>query len=402
MMAGVVVTGMGVIGAPGIGVPAFSHALLQGISGARPLLGGRLEELRVGQAAAIESYDPLQHFTPRELAALDPFSQYALVAAREAVAMAGLEEAELAGSQTAVILGTGIGGYTTIDQGAYGLYALGNKRVDVMSVPRLMPSASASQLSMRYHTTGPSFVVTSACASATQAIGIALSLVRAGVVQRALVGGSEACITYSCLRGWEALRVLTPEHCRPFARNRSGMLLGEGGAIFVIEDASAAKARGAEPMARLSGYGTTSDGDDILRPNQNGCAGAMKNALADAALTPADIGYINAHGTGTIANDSTESAAICDVFGSVQVPVSSTKPVHGHALGAAGALELVAAITALREQKLLPNLGYADPDPECAINVVTATTSASINHVLSNSFAFGGINASLIVSHPDA
>lgn len=401
-MTGVVITGMGVIGAPGIGVPAFSQSLLLGLSGRRPLKGGRLDTLRVSHAATIDDYDPLQHFTARELVAIDPFSQYALIAAREAVAMAGFDDKEIAGPQTAVILGTGIGGYTTIDNGAYALYSERKERVDVMSVPRLMPSASASQLSMRYRTTGPSFVVTSACASATQAIGLGFSLVRTGVVQRALVGGSEACITYSCLRGWEALRVLTPDQCRPFSRNRNGMMLGEGGAIFVIESDSSAKARGASPIARLSGYGTTSDGDDILRPNRDGCAGAMRNALNDARLAPSAIGYINAHGTGTVANDSTESAAIGDVFGRSEVPVSSTKPVHGHALGAAGALELAASIVALREQTLLPNVGFAEPDPDCAVNVVAATTAASIDHVLSNSFAFGGVNASLIVSQPDA
>ena len=403
-MSDIVVSGLGCISASGVGVPAFSHAVLEGVSGASDLIGPRLDTLNVRRAAQVQGYDAASHFDRRTLAGLDPFAQFALVAASEAVAMSGLPEDLLAGADTAVIVGTGVGGVSTLDHGSHAVYAENASRVDVQSVPRVMPSAAASQVSMRYRTTGPSFAVSSACSSSTQAIGLGMMLIRAGIVKRAIVGGSEACITYSVMKAWEALRVMTPDLCRPFSLGRNGMMLGEGAGIFVLERESDVRARGGKTHARLRGYGTTSDGKDILRPDQAGCAHAMRLALSDAGIEPSQIGYINAHGTGTIVNDTTESAAILEVFGAhaQTVPVSSTKPVHGHALGAAGALELAASIVALQAQRLPLNLNFSAADPACAVNVVQTASPATIDYVLSNSFAFGGVNACLVVGRGDA
>lgn len=403
-MSAIVVSGMGCISAAGVGVPAFSRAVLDGIDGTRTIVGPRLDTLNVRRAGQVQGYEASEHFDRRTLAGLDPFAQFALVAGREAVEMSGISEAVLVGSDTAVIVGTGVGGVTTLDQGSHAIYAEGSSRVDVQSVPRVMPSAAASQVSMRYRTTGPCFAVSSACSSSTQAIGLGLMLIRAGVVKRAIVGGSEACITFSVMKAWEALRVMTPDLCRPFSLGRNGMMLGEGAGLFLLEREDDVMARDGSVLARLCGYGTTSDGKDILRPDQAGCAQAMRLALADAGVEPGQIGYINAHGTGTIVNDATESAAIAEVFGAgaQTIAVSSTKPVHGHALGAAGALELVASITALQAQRLPPNLNFAAPDPACPLNLVQAGVAADIDYALSNSFAFGGVNACLIVGRGDA
>lgn len=403
-MSNIVITGMGAISAAGVGADALANAVLGGVGGDRETVGPRLETLIIRRAAQVQGYDAGAFFDRRTLAGLDPFSQFALVAADEAVTMAGMNETVLAGPDTAVIIGTGVGGVSTLDEGSHAVYALGTNRVDVQSVPRVMPSAAASQISMRYKTNGPSFAVSSACSSATQAIGLGLMLVRSGVARRAIVGGSEACIAFSVMRAWEALRVMTPTKCRPFSLERNGMMLGEGAAVFVLEREEDARERGATVLAHLCGYGTTSDGKDILRPDQAGCAGAMQAALDDAGIGAEQIGYINAHGTGTIANDATESAAIATVFGSyaTKVPVSSTKPVHGHALGAAGALELAASIISLRRQTLLPNLNFVAPDPACPVNVVQKAEPARIDYVLSNSFAFGGVNSALVVGRGDA
>jgi nodulation protein E len=400
MTAGVVVTGYGCVSAAGVGAAVLRAAALQGVSGRTEMAGRRLGDLRIRKAATVANYDPAAHFDRRQLAGLDPFSQFALLAASEAVQMSGLDEASLAGAGTAVIVGTGVGGISTLDEQCFEIYAQGAQRVDIMSVPKVMTSAAASQVSIRYGTTGPSFSVSSACASATQAIGIGMMLVRAGVARRALVGGSEACLTYSALRAWEALRVMSPDLCRPFSTGRNGMMLGEGAGMFLIEREDDATARRAPIQARLLGYGTTSDGADILRPAQAGCAGAMQAALADAGVSADDIGYINAHGTGTVANDATESAAIREVFGAAadRVPVSSTKPVHGHALGAAGALELAVSIFALQEQQLPPQINVIEPDPACPVMLAGPHAARhSIDYVLSNSFAFGGVNACLVV-----
>ncbi len=276
-----------------------------------------------------------------------------------------------------------------------------NKRPDPLTVPRLIPSSGPAQLSIRYGATGPCFAVASACSSGAQAIGLAMQMIRAGMIDRAIVGGAEACATNGAMRAWESLRVLTPDFCRPFAKNRNGMVLGEGSAMFVLEAEDVALARGARPLCVLAGYGTNADALDQVRPDAASAAACMDMALADAGLKPDDIDYVNAHGTATVMNDANESDAINRSFGAhaETLLVSSTKPVHGHTLGAAGALELAISIMALRENVAPPNLNVEIQDPACLLRLVGAkAVEQPMRAVLSNSFAFGGINASLIVT----
>jgi nodulation protein E len=401
-MPEVVVTGLGCVTALGVGVETFWSAARVGRSGVRETKMPRWLDHRVKMSAQVDLETIAARFTDSQLAVLDPCSQLALVAAEEAVASAGLSRAELAGPRTAAVVGSCIGGMHSLDDGFHLFYANRSSRVPPLTVPRIMASAPSSHISMTYGITGPVFCVSSACSSGTQSIGLGLMLVRSGVVDRALVGGTDAIITPGMTRAWELLRVLTPEACRPFSIGRNGMVLGDGAAVLVIERADAARARGAEPLATLMGYGTSSDARDLLRPDPGGAAAAMSAALADAGLGPEAIGYVNAHGTGTILNDASEAEALRMVLGPhlADIPVTSTKPIHGHALGASGAIELVAAIMAMRDQHLPPTINWTGPDPACDLDVVpNEPRSATIGAAMSNSFAFGGINACLVVGH---
>lgn len=399
----VVVSGMGAVCASGVGADRLWAAARDGVSQIRPLRTERPYDGRIRRAGQVPEFDPAAYIEPGVLPFCDPFTQYALIAADEAMAQAGLGRKDAAGPGTAVIVGTGIGGMTTIENGIYRYY-VEHVRPEMLSVPRLIPSAAPTTIGMRYSCNGPTFSIGSACSSASQALGIGMQMIRTGMVDKAIVGGAEACVINATIRAWEGLRVLTPTLCRPFSTGRNGMSLGEGAAIFVLETLESAQARGHEPLCELAGYGTTSDARDPVRPDLDGAADSIVRALADAGLEPADIDYINAHGTATHANDITESEAILRVFGNygAQVPVSSTKPVHGHALGASGGLELVVAISALRAQLAPPTINFQDPDPRCRINAVpNVAHPCEINAVMSNSFAFGGINAVLIVTHAD-
>lgn len=399
----VVVSGMGAVCASGVGADRLWAAARDGVSQIRPLRTERPYDGRIKQAGQAPDFDPAAFIEPSVLPFCDPFTQFSVVAADEAMAQAGLGRNDASGPGTAVIVGTGIGGMTTIENGIYRYYVDG-VRPEMLSVPRLIPSAAPTTIGMRYSCNGPTFSIGSACSSASQALGIGMQMIRAGMVDKAIVGGAEACVINATIRAWEGLRVLTPTLCRPFSTGRNGMSLGEGAAIFVLESFESARARGHEPLCELAGYGTTSDARDPVRPDLDGAADSIVRALADAGLGPQDIGYINAHGTATHANDITESEAILRVFGAYgdRVPVSSTKPVHGHALGASGGLELVVAISALRTQIAPPTINFQDPDPRCPIDAVpNVARPCAMNAVMSNSFAFGGINAVLIVTHAD-
>jgi nodulation protein E len=392
------ITGMGAVSALGVGVRKLWQGLRSGQSGVTPIVIPRTERQQIGQAAHLGSFNPEEHIAPDLAAATDRFVHFAIVAADEAVKQAGWRTVEPMGDRTAVIIGSGIGGSTTSDVGHYKFYVT-HERGDPMTVPKVMPSAAASHIAMRYGARGPSFAVSSACSSSSQAIGLGLMLIRSGVVDRAIVGGSEAMLTPATFRAWETLRVMTPGLCRPFSRGRDGMVLGEGAAVFLLENEISAK-RGTTPLAELSGYGTSSDAYDIVRPDPQGAARSMQLALADASLNPSDIDYINAHGTGTILNDVNESESMRLVFdGSLpDILVSSTKPIHGHALGAAGAIELVATICALRDGLAPPTINWQEPDPRCIPDpVANFAREKQMEFAMSNSFAFGGINASLIV-----
>jgi len=396
---------MGSVSAAGVGVDPLWTAVRSGRSAVGPVQFARPTRHRVTIAAQIRDFDPARYLEPTLLSVNERFSQIALVAAREALAQAGLMSPGAArpasmGSRTAVIIGTGMGGATTLDDQHYRFYAE-NKRIEPLTIPRVMPNAAASLVSALCGATGPVFAVSSACSSATQAIGLGAMLVRQGVVDRAIVGGSEAMVAPSFFNAWESLRVLTPDACRPFSRRRNGMVIGEGAGIFILEAPEVAAERGATGLAEIAGYGTTGDANDIVRPDAVGAAAAMQAALADARMTADTIDYVNAHGTGTVANDLTEVTALGRVFGDhlAHLPVSSTKPVHGHALGAAGALELAVTLMAMREGIVPPTINCEDPDPACPIDMVAeGPRSMPIRAAMSNSFAFGGINAVLVVT----
>lgn len=404
-MNAIAITGMGAVAATGIGAETLWLACRDGIDATGPLeLARPSNKLRINKAAQVRGFDPLDYMDKSLLSRCDRLTQFAHVAAAEAIARSGLESGEIAGPRTAVVVGTGVGGFVAVDEGHYSHY-VEDKRLDPMGIPRQMPSSTASHISMTYGTTGQCFAVTSACSSGSQSIGVGALLIKAGLADRAIVGGAEAATTPVAMRAWQSMRVLTPDRCRPFSKGRNGMVIGEGAAVFVLERESDVRARGGRPLARLAGYGTSSDARDVLQPDMEGAAAAMNLAFADAGLAPSDIGYVNAHGTGTVLNDVNEAAALRQVFGDRldAIPVSSSKAVFGHGLGAAGALELVVAIGALAEGLVPPQINLLEPDPACPLNLPTGgPVKAELGAVLSNSFAFGGINASLVVTHPDA
>ena len=399
----VVITGVGAICALGHDADTIWRGMREGRSAIAPLTGFDGQDMRVKVAAQVRDYDPAQHFDPKKLILLDRVSQFALVAAREAVAHSGIDfsQGELR-QRSACVVGTGTGGEETNDEGSRRLYGEHNPRLHPLSIVRRMMSAPASQVSIEFGITGPSFAVSSACASANHAFAQAFSLVRSGVADVALAGGTEACIVLGVLRAWEAMRVLADDTCRPFSKQRRGLVLGEGAGMIVLEDFDHARARSADILAEFAGAGMSADAGDIVLPSDLGAARAMTAALKDARLNAEDIDYINAHGTATPANDPTETKAIHKVFGehAGELAVSSTKSVHGHALGAAGALEIVAALGALRDQVIPPTANFLDPDPECDLDCVpNVAREREVRAVLSNAFAFGGLNAVVALRH---
>jgi nodulation protein E len=399
----VVVTGMGTICGAGVGVDALWEAARSGTSAVTNIEIERPGKNAIKAAAQLKGFEPAKYIEAAVIPFCDRFSQFALVAADEALSQAQIFPDRPLGERCAIIIGTGIGGYTSIDDMFYA-YITGQGRLNPMTIPRAMCNAAPCQVGMRYGCTGPTFAVSSACSSSNQAIGIGASLVRAGVVDCAIVGGSEATITAACIRAWETLRVLTPGLCRPFSGKRNGMVLGEGAGIFVLERAETAKARGVTPIAVLAGYGTSSDAKDLVRPDTDGATAAMSRALADADVPADAIDYVNAHGTGTVMNDIVETEALQRVFGQRlrKVAVSSTKPIHGHAIGASSALELAITIKALNEGIAPPTINWLEADPKCDLDpVANEARKLPIRAAMSNSFAFGGINASIVVTGID-
>jgi nodulation protein E len=396
-MRRVAITGMGSISALGHDAGAQWRAMREGISGIGPMETIPTEQLNIKIAAEVRGYDPLKFFEQKRLGILDRVSQFALIAAREAVAQSGLSfRDDGLGERTACIVGTGVGGENTHNEQSRRFYAENNPRVHPLTIVRMMANAPTSQITMEYGVTGPSFAVVSACASANHAMSQAFEMIRSGKADFAITGGTEACITVTTVKAWEAVRVTADDTCRPFSKQRRGMVLGEGAGIFVLEELEHARKRGATILAEFVGYGMSADAGDIVMPSETGAARAISGALNDAKLNPSDVGYVNAHGTATPANDPTETRALRRVFGAAAdaLAVSSTKSMHGHALGAAGAIELVAAVGALRHGVIPPTANFIDPDPECDLDYVpNEAREKSIDAALSNSFAFGGLNS---------
>ena len=400
-MKRVAITGIGVVSPVGCDLDSFWGGLVEGRSGIGPITTIPTERLNVKIAAEVRDYSPEQHFAPRAWPIMDRVAQFGVIAARQAVADAGLELGDELSRQTAAIIGTGVGGQLSQDDAYHRLYGENAARLHPFTIPRLMVNAVASHISMDLKVRGPTFAVATACASGSHAIGLAFDMVRAGRVPVALAGGADACIAPGTMKGWEALRVLSADTCRPFSRNRSGLVIGEGAAVLVLEPLDRAMARGARIYAELRGFGMTADAGDITAPNADGEAAAVRMALDDAGLPGEAIDYVNAHGTGTVLNDMTETKVIRTVFGehADRLAVSSCKAVLGHSLGGAGALEAAATSLAIRHGVLPPTANYGEPDPDCDLDVIpNIARPRQITHAISNSFAFGGLNAVLVLS----
>jgi nodulation protein E len=394
----VVITGLGVVSSVGQSTQDYWESLIAGRSAfASPTLGSAAQATSklVGE---VKGFDPIAHFEASQILVLDRVSQFAIVAARQAVSQSGLVLSGELAERTAAVIGTGSGGHTTIDECFHRLYAEGAVRLHPFTIPKAMISAPASQVSLFCGTKGPAFAISSACASATHAIGQAFHMVRSGSVACAVTGGTEASITFGAMKGWEAMRIMSPDTCRPFSKDRRGMVIGEGAAVVVLEALDHARSRGADILAEIVGFGMSADAKDLTAPDATGMARAITATLADAAVPPDMIDYVNAHGTGTTANDSAETAALHRSLGAHarRLVVSSTKSVVGHALGAAGALEFVAAVMAIRDGIIPPTMNYLGADPDCDLDYVpNEARRMPVRVALSNSFAFGGLNAVL-------
>jgi nodulation protein E len=399
-----VVTGIGVLCAIGRNLAEFRESLRLGRDGAGPLQnpepGGTPWNMRFTTAAQVRGFNATDHFDPKTVDMLDRFAQFAAVAGREAARHSGIEWTPALRESTAIVTGSCIGGQSTEDKGFVEVYRRGRPRPHPMTIPKTMANAGASALAMEFGITGPSFTVATACASSNHAIGLASNMVRSGMCDVAIAGGSEATFSEGVLLAWEAMRVVSPTVCRPFAKDRNGMMLGEGAAMLVIESLDHAQARGATPLAEIAGFGMSSDAHHVTQPSAEGAARAISRALASAQLAPDAIEYVNAHGTGTTVNDATETRAIHLAFGdrAPRLAVSSTKSMHGHTLGAAGALESAATILALRDRFIPPTIHYGERDPECDLDYVPNESRAwDGEYAMSNSFAFGGLNAVLVL-----
>ena len=410
-MRRVAITGLGAVSALGVGVPAFWDGLRAGRSGVRRITLFDPSALSVPIAAEAPNYNPAEHFSAKRLDLLDRFSQFALVAAAEALRDAGLSFSDAERERSGVALGTGMGGAATQDEGYLSVYGHGAERVHPFTIPRLMHNAAASHLTMEMGLRGPALSFSTACSSASHAIGEAGEMIRAGRADVMLAGGSDAPIVFGVLKAWEAMRVLAPPPegdpataCRPFSADRQGLVLGEGAGVVVLEEWERAHKRGATVLAELAGYGATADAAHITQMGLEAPARAIEAALTQARLRPEQIGYVNAHGTATRLNDAAETAILKRVFGehARRLAISSTKSMHGHAMGASGALELIAAVLALRHGIVPPTANYTTRDPECDLDYVpNQAREMRVNAALSNSFAFGGLNAALVIRRSD-
>lgn len=397
-MKRVVITGQGAISSLGMSATATMEGMREGRCGISDLDIQDVDRLSVKIGGQVKGYDGADHFSRQELVLYDKFTQFALLSAKEAMAQSGLEITENLMLRSGVIMGTAGGGLHTQDESYRNVYEAGKNRVHPFVVPRLMNNAAVSHVSMTYNLQGPSYTVATACSSSNHAMGQAFHMIRSGAVDVMLTGGSESMLVFGGIKAWEGLRVMSKDACRPFSATRNGMVQGEGAAVFVFEEYEHAKARGAEILAEVIGFAMTSDASDIVTPNKDGAARAIKGALQDAGLNGDEVGYINAHGTGTTANDKTECAAVREVFGAHadNLMMSSTKSMHGHLIGGTGAVEMLACVMALRDGIIAPTIGYEKPDPACDLDVVpNVAREAKVNVALSNAFAFGGLNAVL-------
>ncbi|SFP27773.1 beta-ketoacyl-[acyl-carrier-protein] synthase family protein [Tranquillimonas alkanivorans] len=397
-MKRVVITGAGTINSLGHSVTATLEAMREGRCGIGELETRDVERLQVRIGGQVRDYDAETHFNRQQIALYDRFTQFTLLSARQAIEQSGLSFAGELAAKTGVVLGTAGGGVQTWDENYRAVYEEGKNRVHPFVVPKLMNNAAASHVSMEYNLKGPTYTVATACSSSNHAMGQAFHMIRSGMSPVMITGGSESMLCFGGVKAWEGLRVMSKDACRPFSLGRNGMVQGEGAGVFVFEEYEHAKKRGADILAEVVGFAMTSDAADIVMPSKQGAARTIAAALEDARVSPEAVGYINAHGTGTAANDKTECAAVADVFGhhADNLMISSTKSMHGHVIGGTGAIELLACVMAVRDGVIAPTIGYEEPDPECALDVVpNQAREAKVDVVVSNAFAFGGLNAVL-------
>ena len=398
----VVVTGLGCITPIGNTVEDFRNSLFTGQTGIAPFPpypeapGGENQGLRFTQSAAVKNFDPRQHLESGIITATDRTTHFAIVAARQAALESQITQ-HYSPEKIAIIVGCACGGRQAEETETMRLYTK-DARVHPLTVVRTMASAGASNISIDQKITGPTLNISTACSSGTHAIGLAFQMIRSGMVSAAITGGHEAPLTFGFLRAWDSMRVVSPTQCRPFSPDRDGMTIGEGAAMLTLETLESAQSRNAKIYAEIVGFGFSADASHITQPQSEGAASAMRQAIADANASPEDVGFISAHGTGTQANDTTEASAIHQVFGpnASKIPVSSTKSLHGHSIGASGALEALATILGLKENLLPVNAGVTQIDPSINLDIILESPrKAAPKLALSNSLAFGGLNAVL-------
>ncbi|MCB1442588.1 MAG: beta-ketoacyl-[acyl-carrier-protein] synthase family protein [Methyloceanibacter sp.] len=397
----VVVTGQGVVTPLGTGVDKFWSGLKSGTCGIREVQSFETDELYITIAGEVPDFDPRERELSKQLLMADKYSQYAGCAAREAVAQSGLETpiSDADAYRTACVIGSGVGGLTTLEFSYKMLFKENKRATHPLTLLKAIGSSASAHVSIEYGVKGPTFGVVSACSTATHSIGVVYQMIRSGLVDTGIAGAAEASLNWGATRAWQAMRVLSPDGLFPFSKTRNGTVLAEGSGILVLEEYEKAKARGAPILAELMGFGMTADAADMVNPSIDGASTAMQIALDDAQLAPSDIDYINAHGTATAVNDVNETRAIKHVFGNAanNLSISSTKSMHGHTLGACGGIEAAASIKALEENFIPPTIGLKEPDPECDLDYTpNEGKKRDVNYVMSNSFAFGGLNAVLV------
>ena len=398
----VVVTGMGVVTPVGNTVEAFWGSLKEGRCGIGKITGWDLDDLYIDIGGEVKGFDPMQRLgglKDKTLPMSDRYSQFAGAAAIEAMKQSALQLPVAEPYRAASIIGSGAGGLNTVENAYRKLFIEKKKATNPLTLLKIIGSSASAHVGIEFGFKGPTFGTVSACATASHAIGLTYQFIRNGMIDLGVTGASEAVLNYGTMKAWQALRVLSGQGCFPFAKKRNGTVLAEGAGILMLEELGFAKARGAKILAELVGFGMSSDAKDMVNPDIEGPKFAMRAALEDAGLTPGDIGYINAHGTATAINDVNESRAIRAVFGNSanDVAVSSTKSMHGHLLGAGGAVEAVACIKAIEEGFLPATIGLDEVDPECDLDYIpNIGREKQVNYTMSNSFAFGGLNAVLV------
>ena len=402
----VVITGMGGVSSIGMSVPEIYNSLREGKSGIGQLEFPDVSRLKVKTGGQIKNFDPSNFFEFKQVGRMDRFSQFALLAANEAITTSGLKTCKEDWSENAgIILGSSIGGIETINYSYKQVFEEGHNRLHPLTIPKIMNNSATSLISIKYKIQGPSFTVSSACSSANHAMGLAYETIKSRKSEVMITGGSESFLSFGGIKPWESLRILSQSKCRPFSKGRDGLVHGEGAGIFVFESLESAKKRKATIIAEVVGFSMSSDASDLIKPNNIGPKKALRGVLKDGMINKSEVSYINAHGTGTILNDKVECEAINTVFGphTRALKVSSTKAMHGHLIGATAAIELLACTLAVSEKVIPPTINYVGLDPDCDLDVVPNYSQElkSVDVVLNNSFAFGGMNAVLALRKYD-